>query len=81
MHQQIDVEALRASLAKMSRAEVRSLAIGAGLKPSTIEKFRLNHIAEPRLSKLEKLRDALAARPKAKKAHAVAHGDGEKARA
>lgn len=59
MDKQIDLEALRARLAQMSRAEARELAIKAGLKCSTVEKFRLGHIKEPRLSKLEKIRAAL----------------------
>jgi hypothetical protein len=60
MDKQIDLEALRSRLAKMSRVEVLALADKAGLKRSTLEKFRLKHIYEPRLSKLEAIRDALA---------------------
>jgi hypothetical protein len=59
MDTSIDVEALRAKLKAMSRAEVRSVAIAAGLACSTVEKFRLDRIAEPRLSKLQKLDAAL----------------------
>jgi transcriptional regulator with XRE-family HTH domain len=53
------VEELRSALKKMSRAEVRALAAEAGLAASTVEKFRLNRIHEPRLSKLDALRAAL----------------------
>jgi predicted transcriptional regulator len=60
MDKQIDLEALRSRLAQMSRVEVLALADKAGLKRSTVEKFRLRHIDEPRLSKLEAIRDALA---------------------
>lgn len=53
------VEDLRAKLAALSRAEVRAIASEAGLSGSTVEKFRLGHIKEPRLSKLDALRTAL----------------------
>lgn len=53
------LEELRATLAGMSRADVRALAAEAKLAASTVEKFRLGHIAEPRLSKVEALRAAL----------------------
>jgi transcriptional regulator with XRE-family HTH domain len=56
------VDDLRKKLAAMSRSEVRALAAEAHLSASTVEKFRLGHIAEPRLSKLEALRAAFAAR-------------------
>lgn len=71
------VEDLRATLAAMSRAEVRALATRAGLACSTVEKFRLGHIGEPRLSKLEKLRSALSA-SKQPKPTAKAAGSSER---
>lgn len=60
MDKQIDIEAMRTSLQSMTRAQVLDLAVAAGLKPSTIEKFRLNRIAEPKLSKLQALQRSLA---------------------
>lgn len=66
MDKQIDLEALRSRLANMTRAEVLELAEKAGLAHSTVEKFRLGHIHEPRLSKLEKLRVALGKVKRAK---------------
>lgn len=62
MDSPIDVEDLRAKLRAMSRAEARKIAIAAGLACSTVEKFRLSHINEPRMSKLQKLSTALSAR-------------------
>lgn len=53
------IEELRARLKAMSRAEAIALAKEAGLAASTVEKFRLNHIKEPRLSKLDALRAAI----------------------
>jgi hypothetical protein len=53
------VEAVRRALAAMSRAEVRELAKDAGLACSTVEKFRLGHITEPRLAKFEALKAAV----------------------
>lgn len=59
MQMQIDVESIRSRLKAMTRAEVIRLARSAGLAPSTVEKFRLSHIKEPRHSKLQKLAAAL----------------------
>lgn len=59
----IDVEALRARLKALSRADARRVAVGAGLACSTVEKFRLNRIKEPKVSKLEKLAAELARMP------------------
>lgn len=64
MHKHIDIEALRSRLVDMPRADVRSLAVAAGLSCSTLEKFRLGHIAEPRLSKLLAIQAALNAKPR-----------------
>lgn len=64
MDTNIDVEALRSRLKALSRAEARRIAIGAGLACSTVEKFRLGLIAEPRLSKLKALQAALASQPR-----------------
>lgn len=60
MQNQIDVEAIRSKLKAMSRAEVMKLATKAGLAHSTIEKFRLNRITEPRLSRLQAMAQALS---------------------
>jgi transcriptional regulator with XRE-family HTH domain len=57
----LDVESLRAKLRELSRKEARAIALKADLSPSTIEKFRLGHILEPRIGKLRALADALAA--------------------
>jgi predicted transcriptional regulator len=67
MEAQLDLEKLRSELRKLPRKQVRALAIAAGLSPSTVEKFRLGHIDEPRLSKLQALQVALKkkAKPKA----------------
>jgi predicted transcriptional regulator len=65
MEAQLDLEKLRSELRKLPRKQVRALAIAAGLAPSTVEKFRLGHIDEPRLSKLQALQAALKKKPKA----------------
>lgn len=71
MDKQIDIEALRVQLASMTRAEVRGLAVAAGLSCSTIEKFRLGHIAEPRFSKLRAIQAALKGRVRPSKIRRV----------
>jgi hypothetical protein len=68
MDKHMDIEALRARLASMTRAEVRGLAVAAGLSCSTLEKFRLGHIAEPRFSKLQAIQSAINARSQPSKA-------------
>lgn len=60
MDQQINIEALRAALQSMTRGQARALAVVADLSPSTVEKFRLNHIKELKFTKLRKLFVALA---------------------
>lgn len=60
MDTQLDLEKLRAELKKLARKKVRSLAISAGLSPSTVEKFRLGHITEPSYLKIQALVKALA---------------------
>ena len=61
----LDLETLRAELRKLPRKRVRALAISAGLATSTVEKFRLGHITEPRLGKLQALEAALREMAKA----------------
>lgn len=70
---QLDLESLRAELRKLPRKRVRALAISAGLATSTVEKFRLGHITEPRLGKLQALEAALHA--KAAEDAAIAKAD------
>ncbi|MES2910584.1 MAG: hypothetical protein V4718_04300 [Pseudomonadota bacterium] len=65
MDKQIDIEALRTYLKGMTRGQARTLAVNASLSPATVEKFRLNHITEPRQSKLVALNKAIAAHRKA----------------
>lgn len=67
MDAQLDLEKLRSELRKLPRKEVRSLAIAAGLATSTVEKFRLGHITEPRWMKLQTLDAALRAKAAAVK--------------
>lgn len=55
MDSQIDVEALRKRLVALGRKRTRELAKQAGLACETVDKFRRNHIREPRLSKLQAL--------------------------
>jgi hypothetical protein len=55
------IEALRLKLQELPRREVLVIADAAKVARSTVEKFRLNHITEPRASKVERLRKALAA--------------------
>jgi hypothetical protein len=64
MDSQINVEALRAKLRGMSRAEARKVAVEAGLSCSTVEKFRLGHIHESKMTKLQKLYAILFAEAK-----------------
>lgn len=56
----VDVETLRARLKGMTRAEARRIAIKAGLKCSTVEKFRGGHITEPGAFKVQALVAALS---------------------
>ncbi|MGJ7497492.1 hypothetical protein ACSFA8_20790 [Variovorax sp. RT4R15] len=55
------IEALRSKLQELPRKEVLAIADAAKVARSTVEKFRLNHITEPKASKVERLRKALAA--------------------
>lgn len=68
MDAQLDLEKLRAALKKLARKRVRALAISAGLAPSTVEKFRLGHIAEPSYLKIQALAKALDAAKQREKA-------------
>lgn len=56
------IEALRSKLQALTRQEVLALADAAKVARSTVEKFRLNHIKEPRASKVERLQKALLKR-------------------
>lgn len=55
------VETLRSKLRELPRKKVLEIADAAKVPRSTVEKFRLSHINEPRASKLERLQQALAA--------------------
>lgn len=54
------LHALRAKLKALSRKQVHEIADAAGVARSTAEKIRLDHIAEPRATKVERLAKALA---------------------
>lgn len=55
------IEALRLKLQDLPRREVLVIADAAKVARSTVEKFRLNRITEPKASKVERLRKALTA--------------------
>lgn len=61
MDNQIDVEALRATLRAMTRGEVIRIAAAAEVPASTVQKFRGGHINEPGAFKVQALMKALAA--------------------
>jgi transcriptional regulator with XRE-family HTH domain len=62
VNEKLDIESMRATLKALKRSEVLDIAAKAGIKPSTLSKFRSNHITDPSASKLVALHAELMKR-------------------